>query len=140
MNNDLFIIITIGSTLLAIFVCAIYSMFLIRDFYRMKKRKKFIRLLKELGIYREYITNLKKMNIGWRNRYKSFFLNHDPEDYVIEAFNSTNTKQGYTFWRRVDIMWKGMISGDRPSDITQFDKDSLKYADNSRTYGRFNKK
>ena len=134
MNNILFIIIIIGSTLLAICVI-IYSIFLISDFLRMKKKKKFIRLLKELGIYREYITNLKKMNIGRCNRDKSFFLNHDPEDYVREAFNWTNTKQGVVFWRRVDIMWKEMMFGERPSYITLFDKDLLKHADNSRTYG-----
>ena len=106
----------------------------------MKKRKKFIRLLKELGIYREYITNLKKMNIGNRNRGNSFFISHDYEDYVREAFNWNQTKQGIAFWRRVNTIWKEMLIGDRPSDITQFDKDSLKYADNSRTYGRLNKK
>ena len=74
-------------------------------------RRRFLRFLKEEGVYGEWIYNLKKQHPTtdldfWKLNFKEMFSekNHC-EEGINSAFCWFDTIQGHDFWSKIDDEW-----------------------------------
>ncbi len=75
-------------------------------------RKKFLRFLKEEGVYSEWIYNIYEQHPIWDNEFwekmwENEVLSEDKKcaGGISSAFCWDRTKQGYNFWIKLSIKW-----------------------------------
>ena len=75
-------------------------------------RKKFLRFLKEEGVYSEWVYNIRKQHptndvFFWKFRFKAIF-NEDKKcgEGINYAFHWADTRQGCFFWSKLSTKWK----------------------------------
>ena len=75
-------------------------------------KERFLRFLKEKGVYGEWVYNIRKQHpttdfMFWNFRLKAIF---SEEGKCAEAINYTfywaDTRQGRYFWSKIDDEWK----------------------------------
>lgn len=71
----------------------------------------FIKWLKYKKIYSIFLYNHNNMDDNWKNTYFNkyqilFHLTVNPFQWIIYAFEWENTKEGATFWSKIDLEWK----------------------------------
>ena len=79
-------------------------------------RRRFLRFLKEEGVYGEWVYNIRKQHPTtdldfWKCKWKEIF-SEDKKCAVgiSSAFCWDGTKQGYNFWMKLDIKWNDNCS------------------------------
>ena len=74
-------------------------------------RKKFLRFLKEEGVYSEWIYNIYEQHTIWDNEFWEIGLKNIFNEKekccggISYAFCWDRTKQGYNFWLKLSIKW-----------------------------------
>ena len=74
-------------------------------------RKKFLRFLKEEGVYGEWVYNIRKQHpttdfFFWKVKLKEIFSEEEKcADCINYAFIWRRTKQGHEYWRTLSNKW-----------------------------------
>lgn len=68
----------------------------------MKIQKRFIKFLKDEGIFGRYAQNVKYRSNGRMTI-------HNRKDYINHAFNWHTTFEGVVFWRGYNIKWQKLL-------------------------------
>ena len=75
-------------------------------------KEKFLRFLKEEGVYSEWVYNIRKQHHIWDKKFwegtlKAIFSEEDKcAEAIIYAFCWSDTRQGYYFWSKLNTKWK----------------------------------
>ena len=75
-------------------------------------KEKFLRFLKEEGVYSEWVYNIRKQHptndvFFWTFRLKEIFSEEKKcAEAIIYAFCWRRTKQGHEYWRTLSNKWK----------------------------------
>ena len=75
-------------------------------------KEKFLRFLKEEGVYSEWVYNIRKQHpqtdlVFWNFRFKAMFCEEVKCGRAISyAFCWDDTRQGSDFWLKLDKKWK----------------------------------
>ena len=78
-------------------------------------RKKFLRFLKEEGVYGEWVYNIRKQHpttdfFFWKVKLKEIFSEEEKcADCINYSFIWRRTKQGYNFWLKLSNKWTKLI-------------------------------
>ena len=74
--------------------------------------RRFLRLLKEEGVYSEWVYNIRKQHPIWDKKFwegtlKAIFSEEDKcAEAINYAFHWADTRQGRYFWEEIDEEWK----------------------------------
>ena len=75
-------------------------------------KERFLRFLKEEGVYSEWVYNIRKQHpttdlMFWNFRFKAI-LNEDKKcgEAINYAFHWADTRQGCFFWSKLSTKWK----------------------------------
>lgn len=74
-------------------------------------KEKFLRFLKEEGVYSEWVYNIRKQHpttdlMFWNFRFKAIFSEEGKcSGGISSAFCWDSTKQGYNFWLKLSNKW-----------------------------------
>ena len=75
-------------------------------------KEKFLRFLKEEGVYSEWVYNIRKQHPTtdlsfWKRNLKAIFSEEDKcAEAINYAFYWANTRQGRDFWEEIYKEWK----------------------------------
>ena len=76
---------------------------------------KFVRFLKNNNVYQHYVACVTSPKCNFEsniiiakqayNSLEAFFVNTNPQCFIVHAFSWRKAPQGHNFWSQIDIEW-----------------------------------